>query len=141
MNQPIKTKIIVSNERADKEARDNWNKFCMIVSLLIDSGDKMKETNVYQKDFKNLLNRTLKEGEKAMNRHYKAYESHGEIIQPQEGLNPIHSRDVYNITSQAYEYLFNKSPHEICCIAELVRRLEAKGEDYTKIDIPFQPLK
>ncbi len=76
------------------------------------------------------------------NYNFNAYDRHGEIEQV-DGVE-IHSFDIYNITSKAYEDLFKifteKKPNEIASIVQLLKIAEEKGIDYTQIDIPFQPV-
>lgn len=141
MTQLINTKIAVSNEKADAEARTNWNTLCFLLSACIDKIDELKETNVFNKQLKFHINQALKLMIKETNTHYKSYETHGKIVQNDETLAPIHTRDLYNITSKSYDFILNKKPHEICSIVQMIKTMEEKGLDYTTIDIPFQPLK
>lgn len=140
MTQLINIKIAVSSEKADAEARTNWNTLCFLLSACIDKIDELKETNVFNKQLKFHINQALKLMIKETNTHYKSYETHGEIEQKDETLAPIHTRDLYNITSKSYDFILSKKPHEICSIVQMIKIVEEKGVDYTKIDIPFQPM-
>lgn len=139
------TNNIILSSKTDTIARDNWNKLGFIAPIVIDIIDRLKDTNAYEKQLKFHLNQGLKLLEKVSDKHSSAYQNYGEIQQPDGDLAPIHSRDVYNITAKAYEVLFmiftEKSPSEICCIAQLISTAYEKGIDLTQIEIPYEKLK
>lgn len=137
----VNTSIILSNEKADKQARTNWNTLCFLLSASIDKIDELKDTNVFNKQLKYHINQALKLMEKETTKHFNAHQEHGEIDQKDDTLAPVHTRDLYNITAKSYDFILSKKPHEVCSIVQMIKALEETGTDYTKIDIPFQPLK
>ncbi len=126
----------------NQQAISNYNKLGFLAPILIEIIDQLEETNQYKKELKFHLNRAWHEAEKVVTTHFNAYDRHGEIEQV-DGVE-IHSFDIYNITSKAYEDLFKifteKKPNEIASIVQLLKIAEEKGIDYTQIDIPFQPV-
>lgn len=145
MTQLIKTKIVISHERADKEARNNWNTLCFLLPICIEKIDALKDTNVFNKQLKYHINQALRLMEKETEKHFNSYERHGEVNQSDKDLKPIHSADIYNITAKAYDQLAlmltERQPSEICSIVAIIEKLEKDGVKLTDIEIPYQPLK
>ena len=122
----------------DNEAKNKWNQAAFITQSLLPILDSLEETTSPQRQFKYHLKRAILEGEKFLEKHFNIYENHGELTQPDGTI--IHSRDVYNTTAKAYDFVLNKKPHEMCGIAELLKSYEAGGIDYTEFDIEYQKI-
>lgn len=133
--------ITFDTEKADYEARLNFNKLAFISEILIEIIDNLKETNQYRHGLKKALNDALREAEKVVGLQVMAYENHGNV--DNDG-NEIHSLNVYTITSRAYDEAFRmfseRNPGEIVSIMELVRRFEEKGGKLEDVKIEYKPV-
>ena len=118
---------------------NQYNKLAFLTPTIIDLCDTLRESTECKKELKYFINQANKEAQKMLAKHYKMYESYGTILSKENGKE-MSTEDIYNITSKSYDFLLNKSPHEICCIAQIIREAEKSGLDYTAIDIPFTPL-
>lgn len=137
------TKIIIKDKK--DQALLNYNKLGYLAPIMIEIIDYLKETNLYQKDFKFQINRALIECEKIVNKHYECYEDYGYIDQKEDELEPIHSQDIYNVTSKAYDEIFEffttNSPAEVVSILQAIKETKEKGLDFTQIILNYKPLK
>ena len=131
--------IQFDTEKADFEAKLNYNKLGFICDILIPIIDSLKETNQYKKELKFHSNRTLAECEKIVDEHVGHYHYHGMI---DDEKNSIHSVDIYNITAKAYEEAFKffteRQPSEVASIMEIIRKAEEKGLKLQDINIEYK---
>lgn len=118
---------------------NQYNKLAFLAPTIVDLCDTLRESTECKRELKYHINQANKEAQKILAKHYKMYESYGTILNHENGKE-MSTEDIYNITSKSYDFLLNKSPHEICCIAQLIREAEKSGLDYTQIEIPFTPL-
>lgn len=127
----------------NQQAISNYNKLGFLVPILIEVIDQLEETNQYKKELKHYLNRARTEAEKVLKTHFNAYQFFGNVPKHDEE-GEIHSADIYNITTKAYDEAFKfftqRSPSEVCSIMQLLKIAEEKGIDYTQINIPYQPV-
>lgn len=130
--------ITFDTDKADFEAKLNYNKMGFLADLILEVNEKLKETNVYRQGVKLHARGLQKELESVVSTHYKSFENFGEI-------EDIHSLDIYQITAKSYEEAFKffteQKPNEICSIMALIRSAEAKGLDLKDINIEYQPVK
>jgi hypothetical protein len=116
-----------------------FNKLGFLSNLVIELNDQLENTNVYKQALKMHLKGAVKELEKISNHHGKAYI--GKEGVKQANGEEISSDNIYNITSKAYDYLFNKQPYKIVVIAELVKKLEENNDiDWENYSVEFKPL-
>lgn len=118
---------------------EQYNKLAFLAPTIVDMCDSLEQSTVTQKQLKFHIKRANIEAQKILEKHYKLYENYGTVENP-DSDEVMSTEDIYNITSKAYDFLLNKSPHEICCIAQIIREAEKSGLDYTTIEIPFTPL-
>lgn len=118
------------------------NKLGFLSSVMIDLIDKLSETNLYKKELKMYLKRVLIEVEKLNTFHYKAYQDYGMLRNgdtEKEGY--IHSLDVYNVTSKAYQELFdlfaNCKPSDVVMMLEHYKNLTPAKKK--KMGVKYEP--
>jgi hypothetical protein len=134
--------IKFDTEKADFEARQNYNKLGFLSAVLIGVIDTLENTTEYRHEFKNLLKNTLKQAEKITKNHFLSYSNYGEL--DNEGTQ-INAMDVHNLTADAYEkafeFMYNRKPHEIVSAMELIRVFEEKGGNLSDVKVEFEPIK
>lgn len=122
----------------NEKAKRIWNIAAFIAQSLIPILDELEESTQPQREFKYHLKRAILEGEKFIAKHFITYQNYGILKQP-DGTE-IHSRDVYNITAKAYDFLLNKAPHEIVSVADLIKSYEEGGVDWKDFDIEYKKI-
>lgn len=118
---------------------DQYNKLAFLTPTIVDLCDSLAESTECKRELKFHINRANIEAQKVLAKHYMMYANHGAVANNQGGKE-VSAEDIYNITAKAYDFLFNKSPREICCIAQIIADAEAKGLDYEAVEIPYQPI-
>lgn len=130
--------IEFDTEKADFEAKLNYNKIGFLADILVEVNEKLLETNQYRQEIKLHGKGLSKACESIINTHYKSFEDFGNI-------DDMHSLNIYQITAKAYEEAFKffteRKPNEICSIMQLIRRSEEKGLDLKDIAIEYVPVK
>lgn len=130
--------IEFDTDKADFEAKLNYNKMGFLADIFVELNEKLLETNQYRQEIKLHAKGLTKACESIVNTHYKSFENYGEI-------DNMHSLNIYQITGKAYEEAFKffteRKPNEICSIMELIRQSEANGLDLKDIRIEYQPVK
>lgn len=132
--------ITFDTEKADFEARVNYNKLGFLADIIIDVNDTLTETNVYKQGIKLHAKGLVKELEKVVDVHYKSYHNFGTV----DDTN-MHSLNIYQISAKAYAEAFKffteRSPSDICSIMEIIRQAESKGLNLQDINIEYDPVK
>ena len=130
--------IEFDTEKADFEAKLNYNKIGFLADILVEVNEKLLETNQYRQEIKLHGKGLSKACESIINTHYKSFENFGNI-------DDMHSLNIYQITAKSYEEAFKffteRKPNEICSIMELIRRSEENGLDLKDIAIEYVPVK
>ena len=130
--------IEFDTEKADFEAKLNYNKIGFLADILVEVNEKLLETNQYRQEIKLHGKGLSKACESIITSHYKSFEDFGNI-------DDMHSLNIYQITAKAYEEAFKffteRKPNEICSIMELIRRSEENGLDLKDISIEYVPVK
>ena len=130
--------IEFDTEKADFEAKLNYNKIGFLADILVEVNEKLLETNQYRQEIKLHGKGLSKACESIINTHYKSFENFGNI-------EDMHSLNIYQITAKAYEEAFKffteRKPNEICSIMQLIRRSEENGLDLKDIAIEYVPVK
>jgi hypothetical protein len=130
--------IEFDTEKADFEAKLNYNKIGFLADILVEVNEKLLETNQYRQEIKLHGKGLSKACESIITSHYKSFEDFGNI-------EDMHSLNIYQITAKAYEEAFKffteRKPNEICSIMELIRRSEENGLDLKNIAIEYVPIK
>ena len=118
--------IEFDTEKADFEAKLNYNKIGFLADILVEVNEKLHGKGL------------SKACESIITSHYKSFENFGNI-------EDMHSLNIYQITAKAYEEAFKffteRKPNEICSIMELIRKSEEKGLDLKDIAIEYVPVK
>ena len=74
---------------------------------------------------------------------FDEYKTHGSITQSDGVI--IHSQDIWKITEQSYEDLFdiifNNRPNEIASLVHLHKKIIEQGVDLGKIEFQYKPIK
>ena len=130
--------IEFDTEKADFEAKLNYNKIGFLADILVEVNEKLLETNQYRQEIKLHGKGLSKACESIITSHYKSFENFGNI-------DDMHSLNIYQITAKAYEeaikFFAERKPNEICSIMELIRRSEENGMDLKDIIIEYVPVK
>ena len=130
--------IEFDTEKADFEAKLNYNKIGFLADILVEVNEKLLETNQYRQEIKLHGKGLSKACESIITSHYNSFEDFGNI-------EDMHSLNIYQITAKAYEEAFKffteRKPNEICSIMELIRRSEENGLDLKDIAIEYIPVK
>ena len=130
--------IEFDTEKADFEAKLNYNKIGFLADILVEVNEKLLETNQYRQEIKLHGKGLSKACESIITSHYKSFENFGNI-------DDMHSLNIYQITAKSYEEAFKffteRKPNEICSIMELIRRSEENGLDLKDISIEYVPVK
>lgn len=129
--------IEFDTEKADFEAKLNYNKIGFLADILVEVNEKLLETNQYRQEIKLHGKGLSKACESIITSHYKSFENFGNI-------EDMHSLNIYQITAKDYDEAFKffteRKPNEICSIMELIRKSEEKGLDLKDINIEYQPI-
>ena len=129
--------IEFDTEKADFEAKLNYNKIGFLADILVEVNEKLLETNQYRQEIKLHGKGLSKACESIITSHYKSFEDFGNI-------DDMHSLNIYQITAKAYDEAFKffteRKPNEICSIMELIRKSEEKGLDLKDIAIEYVPV-
>ena len=127
----------------DEKATEVYNKLNFLFSIMIPLLDLAEETTRPMRAVKFHLKRLREEASKEYKTFYNAYENEGYI--DQEDGNKIHSLDIWKITEQSYETLFelifNKPPHELVSFIEVYKAVIKQGIDINKINFQYKPIK
>ena len=130
--------IEFDTEKADFEAKLNYNKIGFLADILVEVNEKLLETNQYRQEIKLHGKGLSKACESIITSHYKSFENFGNI-------EDMHSLNIYQITAKAYDEAFKffteRKPNEICSIMALIRKSEEKGLDLKDIAIEYIPVK
>jgi hypothetical protein len=130
--------IEFDTEKADFEAKLNYNKIGFLADILVEVNEKLLETNQYRQEIKLHGKGLSKACESIITSHYRSFEDFGNI-------EDMHSLNIYQITAKAYDEAFKffteRKPNEICSIMELIRKSEEKGLDLKDIAIEYVPIK
>ena len=127
----------------NEKATEVYNKLNFLFSIMIPLLDLAEETTRPMRAVKFHLKRLREEASKEYKTFYNAYENEGYI--DQEDGNKIHSLDIWKITEQYYETLFelifNKPPHELVSFIEVYKAVIKQGIDINKINFQYKPIK
>lgn len=133
--------IAIDHTKADETARTNYNKMAFLCSVMIDVIDSLQDSNQYKQTLKMHCNGALRECEKVVATHYKAFEQHGNVSNDGKDL---HSLNVYNITAKSYDAAFDfftqRPPSEVASFMELVKRAESEGFNLNDLKIEYTPV-
>ena len=105
--------------------------------------DLAEETTKPMREVKFHLKRLRESAAKEYKIFFDEYKTHGLITQPDGVI--IHSQDIWKITEQSYETLFelifNKPPHELVSFIEVYKAVIKQGIDINKINFQYKPIK
>ena len=127
----------------DEKATEVYNKLNFLFSIMIPLLDLAEETTKPMREVKFHLKRLRESAGKEYKIFYDCYENAGFI--DQEDGNEIHSLDIWKITEQSYEDLFdiifNNRPNEIASLLHLHKKIIEQGVDLGKINFQYKPIK
>ena len=127
----------------NEKATEVYNKLNFLFSIMIPLLDLAEETTRPMRAVKFHLKRLREEASKEYKTFYNAYENEGYI--DQEDGKQIHSLDIWKITEQSYEDLFdiifNNRPNEIASLVHLHKKIIEQGVDLGKIEFQYKPIK
>lgn len=120
-----------------KNKGDNLKLFMkigFISDFLIDLIDNLAETKDYKHNLKFHLNKVLEELTKHNNEFYNLFND--------KSLNTdeVKNIDIYNIISDAYNYLMEKEPYTIAQMVYYLKASEDRGLDFSKLQIEYKPI-
>ena len=127
----------------DERANEVYNKLNFLFSIMFPLLDEAQETTKPMRQVKFHMNRLLEEAQKEYKVFFDEYKTHGSITQPDGVI--IHSQDIWKITEQSYEDLFeiifNNRPNEIASLVHLHKKIIEQGVDLGKIEFQYKPIK
>lgn len=127
----------------DEKATEVYNKLNFLFSIMIPLLDLAEETTKPIREVKFHLKRLRESAGKEYKIFYDCYENAGFV--DQEDGKQIHSLDIWKITEQSYEDLFeiifNNRPNEIASLVHLHKKLIEQGVDLGKIEFQYKPIK
>ena len=127
----------------DEKAVEVYNKLNFLFSIMIPLLDLAEETTRPMREVKYHLKRLRESAGKEYKIFFDEYKTHGSITQL-DG-NQIHSLDIWKITEQSYEDLFdiifNNRPNEIASLVHLHKKIIEQGVDLGKIEFQYKPIK
>ena len=127
----------------NEKAIEVYNKLNFLFSIMIPLLDLAEETTKPMREVKFHLKRLRESAAKEYKIFYDCYENAGFV--GQEDGNQIHSLDIWKITEQSYEDLFdiifNNRPNEIASLVHLHKKIIEKGVDLGKIEFQYKPIK
>ena len=127
----------------DEKATEVYNKLNFLFSIMIPLLDLAEETTKPMREVKFHLKRLRESAGKEYKIFYDCYENAGFV--DQEDGKQIHSLDIWKISEQSYETLFelifNKPPHELVSFIEVYKAVIKQGIDINKINFQYKPIK
>lgn len=127
----------------DEKAIEVYNKLNFLFSIMIPLLDLAEETTRPMREVKYHLKRLRESAGKEYKIFFDEYKTHGSITQPDGVI--IHSQDIWKITEQSYEDLFdiifNNRPNEIASLVHLHKKIIEQGVDLGKIEFQYKPIK
>ena len=127
----------------NEKATEVYNKLNFLFSIMIPLLDLAEETTKPMREVKYHLKRLRESAAKEYKIFYDCYENAGFV--DQEDGNQIHSLDIWKITEQSYETLFelifNKPPNELVSFIEVYKAVIKQGIDINKINFQYKPIK
>lgn len=127
----------------DEKATEVYNKLNFLFSIMIPLLDLAEETTRPMREVKYHLKRLRESAAKEYKIFFDEYKTHGLITQPDGVI--IHSQDIWKITEQSYEDLFeiifNNRPNEIASLVHLHKKIIEQGVDLGKIEFQYKPIK
>ena len=127
----------------DERANEVYNKLNFLFSIMIPLLDLAEETTKPMREVKFHLKRLRESAGKEYKIFYDCYENAGFV--DQEDGKQIHSLDIWKITEQSYEDLFdiifNNRPNEIASLVHLHKKIIEQGVDLGKIEFKYNPIK
>ena len=127
----------------DERANEVYNKLNFLFSIMFPLLDEAQETTKPMRQVKFHMNRLIESASKEYKIFYDCYENAGFI--DQEDGKQIHSLDIWKITEQSYEDLFdiifNNRPNEIASLVHLHKKIIEQGVDLGKIEFQYKPIK
>ena len=127
----------------NEKAIEVYNKLNFLFSIMIPLLDLAEETTRPMREVKYHLKRLRESAGKEYKIFFDGYKTHGSITQPDGVI--IHSQDIWKITEQSYETLFelifNKPPHELVSFIEVYKAVIKQGIDINKINFQYKPIK
>ena len=126
-----------------QDTKTLYNQLCFLLNILIPKIDELEGTNVYRQDVKFHANRLREKIIPMADEHQLAYINYGTVPNDDK---MIHTRDVFNITDQAYEdaldWFFNRPPSHVVATMSAIKKMEEKnpnlmqeiGTWYTPVD-------
>ena len=127
----------------DEKATEVYNKLNFLFSIMIPLLDLAAETTKPMREVKFHIKRLRESAGKEYKIFYDCYENAGFV--DQEYGNQIHSLDIWKITEQSYEDLFeiifNNRPNEIASLVHLHKKIIEQGVDLGKIEFQYKPIK
>lgn len=120
-------------ERRDDENREILHKFFFLAETMIETMDQIEGTRFYKQLVKNKLNSAKEELEKEYKSFYFDCQRMNAIGKNMSGV------DVYNKTSDAYEYMFEfferMKPHEIISVVEILKA----ADELQNVKVSYKP--
>ena len=127
----------------NEKATEVYNKLNFLFSIMIPLLDLAEETTRPMREVKYHLKRLRESAGKEYKIFFDEYKTHGSITQPDGAI--IHSQDIWKITEQSYEDLFdiifNNRPNEIVSLVHLHKKIIEQGVDLGKIEFQYKPIK
>lgn len=127
----------------DERANEVYNKLNFLFSIMIPLLDLAEETTRPMREVKYNLKRLRESAGKEYKIFFDEYKTHGSITQPDGVI--IHYQDIWKITEQSYEDLFeiifNNRPNEIASLVHLHKKIIEQGVDLGKIEFQYKPIK
>lgn len=127
----------------DEKAKEVYNKLNFLFSIMIPLLDLAEETTRPMREVKYHLKRLRESAGKEYNIFFDEYKTHGLITQTDGVI--IHSQDIWKVTEQSYEDLFdiiyNNRPNEIASLVHLHKKIIEQGVDLEKIEFQYKPIK
>lgn len=127
----------------NEKATEVYNKLNFLFSIMIPLLDLAEETTKPMREVKYHLKRLRESAGKEYKIFFDAYENAGFV--DQEDGKQIHSLDIWKITEQSYEDLFeiifNNRPNEIASLVHLHKKIIEQGVDLGKIEFQYNPIK
>lgn len=120
-------------DNKDLNDMDLQNKFFFLAETMIETMEQLEGTRFYKQKVKNLLKAADKELRKEYTKFYLQCQSIGKLDEHMSGV------DVYNATSDAYEYMFDfferMKPHEVVSVVEILKT----ADELQNVKIAYKP--
>lgn len=141
VRQAIMLGSLADTEKANFEARMDYNRIGFILQALVPILDRFAEDTRTKFGLKKAVKDFIRESEKFIAEHHKAYEEHIPVLQEEK---EVETRDIYNVTAQAYDWvvemLYHDKANEILSKKRLVDQFLEAGGDLEDVNIPFKPI-